>query len=114
MLRSRRWAYPNSARSWALLSSALLAALTGRERRRTPASGAAEGPILAEALRRRGGEALEAGARREGRRHRVEQRPERAEVALGRGREGLLHEMVARDVDRVDPVHGVRVRSQRA
>ena len=54
------------------------------------------------------------GARRTGRASASSSRSSGAEVAVGRGGERLLDEVVARDVDRVHPVHRVGVRTQRA
>ena len=58
--------------------------------------------------------ALEAGAFVIGIRHCVQQPAQRVQVAVGRRRKGLLDEVVARDVERVDPVHQVGIRSQGA
>ena len=81
--------------------------------RRTLASGPAEGAISAEVLRGRGGVAFEARALVVWGTHRVQELFEWIQVALARSGEGVLDEVVARDVDGVDPVHQVGVRTQR-
>ena len=76
-------------------------------------SGAAEGLVGAEVLGGGLGVALEARPLVDRGGDRVQQPLERIEVAGRRGGQGLLDQVVARDVDRVDPVHRVGVRTQR-
>ena len=78
------------------------------------ASGAAEGPVDAEVLRSGRRVALEAGTLVVGSSDGLEEPAQRAEVADGRGVERLLDEVVARDVDGVDPVHRGGVRAESA
>src|SRR5262245_19735388 len=69
--------------------------------RRTPTtteSGATEGPVCAEILRRRFGVALQTGPFDIWRGHCRKQLRDRFEVALGRRGEGLFDQVVSRDV----------------
>ena len=76
--------------------------------------GSAERPVGAEVRRRGGGVALQFRALVVGAGHGLKEPGERAQIASRSGVEGLLDQMVPRDVGGVDPVHGVGVGTQGA
>src|SRR5690606_31306055 len=87
--------------SWAVVASTSALAV----RPEAVGSGAAEGLVAVAPAGSGGGVALEPGALVEGLGQHLDEALEGGEVAVGAGGKGLLHEVVAGDVDGVDPVH---------